>query len=204
MQLTSASDKPLYVIFLDIDGVLLSYSDKFNSNKNPLKKSIEDAESHDAFLRLKSNSYSNNYWSIVLAHHFSKRALANLDSLIKRVETVAKPQIVISSSWRRERTVEELITIYFKMHSFAKYIIDKTSDKVLSRDRSEEIQDWLNQHPEVQHYVILDDEYEDLLQRFLKRFIHVNDLHLLSENDVERALAANPLTISLCKEQVLS
>lgn len=196
---------PPYVIFLDIDGVLLSERVKHYAQNTPLQEAVDDANGHKEYLKRDSNSFSNNYWSIIVAHHFSEKALRNLDSLIQQIEAVARPQIVISSKWRRGRTVEELKTIYLRMHSFAKYIIDKTPDEIPAipetsyPGKAEEIQFWLDQHPEYKHYVILDDE-EWAGKYFKERFIHVHGGHLLSENDVERALAADPLTASYAEQ----
>lgn len=162
---------PPYVIFLDIDGVLLSERDRQRAQATPSKEAVDAADGQEEYLKRNSNSFSNNYWSIIVAHHFSKKALKNLDSLIQRVEAVARPQIVISSRWREGRTVEELKTIYFRMHSFSKYIIDKTPDKIPETPensdpgKSEEIQFWLDQHPEYKHYVVLDDDEWVMLQR---------------------------------------
>lgn len=194
------NEKPLYVIFLDIDGVLLSEEVKYCVGKNPSQEAVDDANRHEEFLCKNKNSYSNNYWSIIMAHHFSKAALANLEDLIQRVEAIARPQIVISSRWRKNCTVEDLREIYFGMHPFAKHIIDKTPDEIPDisyHDKAEEIPYWLNQHPAIKHFVVLDDEDCRLKQTFQERFIHIHGRRLLSKNDVERALAADPLTASL-------
>lgn len=203
----SSNEKPIYIIFLDIDGVLFSDEDKHKAGKNPCQESLDYANKHEEFLRKNSNSYSNNYWNIINAHHFSKHALANLDDLIQRVEAVARPQIVVSSRWRKGHPVEELKEIYFGMHPFAKYIIDKTPDKIPGvsyHDKAEEIQYWLDQHSEIKHYVVLDDEGWRLQQCFQKRFIQINERRLLVKDDVERTLAADALTTSLCTVKVMA
>ena len=189
-----SNGKEPYIIFLDIDGVLLSDWEKHQASHYPSKEGIEAANQHESYLRLHSNSYSNNYWSLVIAHHFSKQAVENLSLLIQRIESVAKPQIVISSSWRQGHTPQELRSIYFAMHPFAKHIIDKTPDEIPFANRAQEIQYWLNQHPEIKHFVILDDIDERLSKFFGESFIHIHDRYLLTEADVEKVLAASSLT----------
>jgi len=102
--------------------------------------------------------------------------------------------------------VQELQAIYFNECSFAKYIIDKTPDQIpdsFVSYRGQEIQYWLDHHPDVVHYGILDDMDEGLSERFSHRFIQVHTTHLLTDHDVEAVLAADPLTASLCKTHVL-
>jgi len=75
-----SSEKPPYVLFLDVDGVILSH--QVASIKNHDTKALAKADSYHAFLSLNTNSYSNNYWSIVYTSYFSKKALTHLEELL--------------------------------------------------------------------------------------------------------------------------
>src|SRR4029078_11041372 len=84
-------DKPSFYIFLDIDGVLLDRpNDLFEA---PPPGAIEYAKKHVAYLEKKPNHFSNNYCSLIAAHHISPKALSNLDALIQKIEMVALPKI---------------------------------------------------------------------------------------------------------------
>jgi hypothetical protein len=193
----SKLEKPRYVIFLDLDGVLFSDRERERANRNPLPEAFQYADEQKKYLVLNTNAYSNNYWSIVYAHHFSKEAIAQLMQFIRRIEIVALPQIVISSKWRIDRSPEQLRTIYFKMHPFAPFIIDKTPDKIpntVSSRRAEEIQYWIDHSSNIEHYVIFDDEDDGLGKKFGQKFIPIDSRKLLSKDNTEKALAANPLT----------
>jgi len=197
-------EKPHYRIFLDVDGVLFSSQDKYLADRTPSQKAIEYARAQEKYLASNTNSYSNNYWSIVYAHHFSKKAVDCLMDFIRRIKAVAVPQIVISSKWRKDRSPEELRTIYFKMHPFSQFIIDKTPDKVpgiLFPIRAEEIQYWLDQSSGIQHLTIFDDKDDGLEEKFGKRFIHIHPEKLLTKEDTENAMAADPLTSCLMSQK---
>jgi hypothetical protein len=87
------------------------------------------------------------------------KAIARLNRLIEA--TGAK--VVISSSWRYGRTVERLQELLTK-RDFVGEVIDKTVDCVLHKElyvadeRGHEIREWLNRHPEVKSFVVLDDD----------------------------------------------
>ncbi len=82
---------------------------------------------------------------------------------LKRVlDAVPDLKIVISSSWRIGRTLEELKQL---LPAFMDEIIGKTPsspDDPEEEGRGYEILDWLKYHPEVTSYVVLDDEQFDM------------------------------------------
>ncbi len=179
---------PAYYIFLDIDGVLLSYRDKDIGSKTPSKEALAYADRHHEYLCKDRNCYSNNYWSIVLVSYFSEAAINNLNELIRKIEEIAKPLIVLSSSWREGRSIQELREIYFANHSFSKYLVDKTCKSRWDKSRADEIQEWLRDHPDASHFVILDDHNDGLSKHFGAHFIHVKG-DTLTEEDVAKAFA---------------
>lgn len=76
-------------------------------------------------------------------------------------------KIVLSSTWRRmpnwkSRLKKESLIIYNR-------IIDVTP--ILDKDRGLEIKDWMDRHPEVTKYAIIDDD-SDMLDEQLPFFVH--------------------------------
>jgi hypothetical protein len=86
-------------------------------------------------------------------HDFSERSMKQFDSfaiqLIQRLCSETGASVVLSSSWR----------ILFKVHEVANGlnlpIIDRTPN--FNAIRGKEIKAWLEKHPGVTHYVIIDD-----------------------------------------------
>lgn len=118
------------VIFLDIDGVL---------------------NSRQFFMALYRETGKS-----ILVREFCPISVSNLLYIIAEVPGV---KIVVSSSWRKGTTIEELRRTLEK-NAFIPpdMVIDKTADySDRGHDRGWEIQDWLDKHPEVEKFVILDD-----------------------------------------------
>lgn len=124
------------VIFLDVDGVLRTdASDRYWSEVTgePIPQSVFD--------RL-----------------FSSHSIAILNEIIY----ITGAKVVITSTWRVQHTLEELIQ-KFKIRGFRGEIIDKTN---IIGNRGEEIQEWLDTNS-VNKYVVIDDSVKDIL-------IHIN------------------------------
>lgn len=94
-------------------------------------------------------------------------------------------KIVLSSSWRKE-IVNKTIDGLYALSKFSEYNLDiygSTSfdGSISDAKRATQIKDWLDAHPEVEDYIILDDEqfnvsskeYKDLMNRF----IYTNQSH---------------------------
>lgn len=77
--------------------------------------------------------------------------------LLKTIVESTNSEIVLSSSWRWYKESREKIKEQLQKHNLKFIDITPTrTDKTLKRE--EEIQIWLDSHPEVVNYVILDDE----------------------------------------------
>lgn len=166
------------VIFLDVDGVLNSHqSTTFWHNKRDQEK--WENEMYDSW-----TGTLKEY----IAHEFCPIALSNVEELIRRVPEL---KIVISSTWRYSETPDTLRKILSPSKLVGDAIIDITPDfgwrdgkKV---QRGDEIQDWLDKHPEVTHYVIVDDD-NDMLESQKKNFVHTSSLHGFQYGDMLWAL----------------
>lgn len=186
-----------FVIFLDIDGVVYNCPNQ----KDVYKKVAELFPDIETW-------YDNRVCSIAASYFFDKGALTNLSFLIKEIEKTRSVWIVISSSWRENRTVEELKETFFGIHDFSKYIVDKTPDKISKNEigaycsseihkgsnsqcRAAEINYWLKQNPEVNSYIVLDDIDNHLLTNFGERFFQICCNTLLTQEICQEILLQN-------------
>lgn len=123
-----------------------------------------------------------------------RNAIAFLNTLVKK--TGAK--IVVSSSWRLGRTVDELQEI-LNRNGFDGEVIDKTKDLRMGDDgdcilRGNEILQWMKAHPEIivapywdyKNYVIFDDD-SDMLYWQRNNFIHTDPYVGLTPTDIHKA-----------------
>ena len=97
---------------------------------------------------------------------------------------------VLSSTWRKKYTpveVTEALNIP---------VIDSTVVTFGHRIRGHEIREWLEDHPEVTSYVIIDDN-SDMLDSQLDRFIHVDGENGFMWKDYEKlcSLLGTPLFV---------
>lgn len=155
------------VIFLDFDGVINSHqSATFWHNKRDQQK-------------WENEMYADWPGTIkeYIACEFCPIALSNVEELIRRIPDA---KIVVSSTWRMGETVETLQAILKPSKLVADAVIG-TTPVFRGRDgksvlRGHEIKDWLDRHPEVTHYVIIDDD-RDMLPEQLDHFVNTSELH---------------------------
>ncbi len=126
--------------------------------------------------------------------------------LLKRIVDDTGAKIVISSSWRRftlEDTIktitdtvgnyyvggnpflcpESVIGITERMYSFCY----GNEDKHFILPRGVEIKHYLEEHPDIENYVILDDDSDMLLEQ-IDNFVQTDGIEGLTDDDVERAI----------------
>lgn len=121
---------------------------------------------------------------------FSKFAIQELNTLIAK--TGAK--IVVSSDWRRGRSVSELQSI-LEIWGFTGEIVGKTkvwnetsgwmSFSELERNRVKEIKQYLSEHPEITTWIAIDDMDLPLSS---DHFVRTNPEIGLSHKNVEEAI----------------
>lgn len=112
---------------------------------------------------------------------FNDKAIKILNQIIDETDC----EIVISSDWRYHATLSQMKELY-KIRGIKKSPIDytpeisKNSLENMAEDRSIEIKNWLKLHPEVTHWVAVDDldmkeKYGPIsgnLIRGLSNFVH--------------------------------
>lgn len=143
-------------LFLDIDGVLNSVQ-----------------------YVVMVNRYNNEEWN-PYKDECCKIALSNLEEI---VEGVPGLKIVISSTWRKSRTVEQLQDL-FKMWGFSKPEIIVGKTPICSDIRGREIQEYIDES-NITNYCIVDDD-SDMLASQIDRFVKTENRHGLMWKDAEK------------------
>jgi 16S rRNA C1402 (ribose-2'-O) methylase RsmI len=124
------------VLFLDIDGVLNSH------------------QSIRMFFRQAGMPSSG------AAIHFCPISSSNLQEIMARIPDL---KIVVSSTWRIGNTLETMREELRSSGIDLNRVIGMTPVfRNLSRERGLEIQKWLDDHPEVSEFVIVDDDSDML------------------------------------------
>lgn len=160
------------VVFLDFDGVLNSaQSATFWHNKRDQSK-------------WENELYKEWQGSLFeyLAFEFCPIALSNMEELMRRVPDL---KVVVSSTWRLNNDVEALKKILHPAKLIVNAIID-TTPNIRITPRGNEIQAWLDKHPEVTEFVIIDDD-SDMLH-LTDKLVHTSSLHGFLYGDMLKAL----------------
>lgn len=160
------------VLFLDFDGVINSaQSATFWHNKRDQAK-----WENELYSEWKGTLFE------YLAFEFCPIAMSNVEELIRRVPDV---KIVVSSTWRLGNDVESLKKILHPSKLITDAIIDVTPN-IRITPRGTEIQAWLDNHPEVTEFVILDDD-NDMLH-LIDRLVHIDSRNGFLYTDMLKAL----------------
>lgn len=107
------------------------------------------------FLDIDGVMNTSETWGLREEEGISSECCLNLNYIIENTDA----HVVISSSWRLGYTLDELKHILgLKGFQYSDRIIDKTPVKRDTYLRGYEIQAWLDEHPEVTSFVILDDD----------------------------------------------
>ena len=132
---SGASNKPkMTVIFLDFDGVLNSEgSFLYESNR---RKRYKEQGVKGPVMETLCNVCTANFQELLFQYPDAK--------------------VVISSTWREHFSLEWLREKLASYKIDSSRVIDKTPSD-WGGNRGVEIQLWLNAHPEVDHYIIIDD-----------------------------------------------
>lgn len=187
MNVSRTSPQKQRIIFLDIDGVLqpTSSQKRFDHDLEALRERL--AERYGAEYR-----EVNPYDLGAVVHDWHAGAVARLRALCD--DHGAK--IVVSSDWRQQRSVAQLQAL-FRLHDLHHLIADRTSDPHNAPHyRAGEVKEYLDTHPGIAPFVIVDDRYREEFERlFPDQFVHTD--RFLDESDALRArqiLSGGPVT----------
>ncbi len=90
---------------------------------------------------------------------FNKEAVKYLNEIVRMLDA----KVVISSTWRKTRGVSDFIELFEKRGIKAE-VIDLTPE--LDTGRASEIQHWLDEHSEVEYFLIIDDDTRGIEEHF--------------------------------------
>jgi hypothetical protein len=147
-------------IFLDIDGCLVTVGSMIHGNRLNLLGQT-DIPSHRTF---------------------DPVAMSNLQYILEEVPGVV---IVISSTWRKLYTLEELQEMFGKYNISPSFIVGVTP-VVDSRHRGQEVALYLKHNPEITNFIIIDDDSD--LAPFMDRLVKVDGKNGLTFSDAEKAI----------------
>lgn len=163
------------VVFLDIDGVL---------------NSLDDVISHKKC----------DIWS----HFLYNNVATNKVELLQKIINQTNAKIVVSSSWRYGfntqyplKTIKRNLMVKVakkkmrvlrnKLSRYGMDIFDTTPYDSNYKYRGDEIREWLNNHPNTQKFIILDD-HNDMCEFTYTNLIQTNYLHGLQQTHVDKAI----------------
>jgi len=188
--MSSELKRPLSVIFLDIDGVLMNW--------HPLDQ-VRARIERKAFELFGGGYYTDLQWKTAGSYCFVESAVENLVNLIEEVKKETAIAIVLTSTWRLDRTVDEITNQMFSSRPFSRLIIDKIADDdALRKKRGEEelspialakygfalenrgaqIDYWLRENYlklNIKNFVIIDDMDDGLSARFNRNFVKIRE-----------------------------
>lgn len=108
----------------------------------------------------------------------SDKHLILLACIVRRTNA----KIVVSSSWRNCGLLD---TLKKRLNDFSMSIYGKTKD---IGERGLEIKDWLDNHNDIESFVILDDEDFDIKSYFPNNFVKTDEEVGLQKEDVEKCI----------------
>ena len=186
------------VIFLDIDGVMNSHIFYQRRHKRRWLKPITWWYELKKLLRIKPKMISLADYKIPDSHYTFEYQFKRLEeeTCTEKWKWLSEwcnktdTKICVSSTWKHHfgtkgyvSTPEKWEDAFIKLGFNPGTYVGITGDRRTLR--GEEIKDWLDNHPEVEDYVILDDDSDMLPEQFVK-FHHSDPWFGLNPNHLYR------------------
>jgi len=111
----------------------------------------------------------------------SDKHLILLACIVRRTDA----KIVVSSSWRNCSLLD---TLKKRLNDFSMSVFDVTGYNK-NGIRGLEIKEWLDNHNDIESFVILDDEVFDIKEHFPNNFVQTSMEVGLQKEDVEKCIA---------------
>ena len=119
---------------------------------------------------------------------------ADLIKNVKKIVDTTGAKIVVSSSWRMDSVQETINRMIIRpkrcpRNKMLNWLIDNLYDVTNTYKglRGQEIKDWLDEHNDIENYVIIDDD-GDMLDEQLYHFVQTNYEDGLTEVETKRAI----------------
>jgi hypothetical protein len=154
------------IIFLDIDGVLATFEGSIDMSIGKQDWTPEILESYGVKLRVHT-------------------------PLTKHINTIlmtTSARIVLTSTWRlgtKEAFKER--KGYLESYLIPGSIIDRTTH-IKDGTRGDEIRLWLDHHPKVTNYVVIDDSNEKYFQKVINHLVRTDHKIGIQKEDVQKAI----------------
>ncbi len=148
------------VVFLDIDGVLQPGGRQFRFDHNLDELQKKFGEKNPEYLKMDKYDIGATYYDWDL----------EAVELLRNLLIMNEAKIVISSAWRTSKNLDQL-KLLFNFYELDNYIIDATPILYL-KGRAAEIQQFLDEHPEIEKFVILDDDSWSFKGVFTGTFVY--------------------------------
>ena len=147
-------------LIVDFDGVLTSVASMIYNN------------------RLKILGLSNT----PTHEYFDPIASSNLQYILEELPDV---QVIVSSAWRKHKTLSALQEIFEVNHILADRMIGTTP---VSEEgyRGGEIETYLKDHPEITDFVIIDDDTD--MNPYMNRLVKTDSRNGLTFTDAEKVI----------------
>ena len=161
-------------VFLDIDGVIQPGTQKrFDHDNKKLKEYLYEKYNDSRYLDVKDYDIGAVYYD------WRPTSVG----ILKEILDTTLSNIVLSSDWRD--TKFEYLKAFFKIYDLEDYLIDVTNPNIFIT-KKEAIKSYLNKHPNIKKYIVLDDMnfYDDFGPNF--RLVR-NNYNSLIEEDLEYA-----------------
>ncbi len=147
------------ILLVDFDGVLNSVGSFIYNNRMRLL-GLSDIPTHESFDPI---------------------ACSNLQYILEELPDV---QVVVSSTWRKTKTLAALQEVFKTNHILPERMIGTTP--IVDRYRGKEIEAYLNEHPEVTEFVIIDDDSD--MEPYLDRLVKTDSRNGLTFSDAEKVI----------------
>ena len=148
------------VLFTDFDGCLNSVQSFIYNNRQNLL-GLTNVPTHESFCPIASS---------------------NLQYILEELPDV---QVVVSSTWRKYKTIHAIQNMFETNHILPDRIIGMTP-VLESRYRGDEIGAYLKDHPEVKNFVIIDDDSD--MVPYMDRLIKIDSRNGLTFRDAEKVI----------------
>ena len=156
------ADENRKVLFLDIDGVMQPTDQRFYGNR--FKLPPEERERFPEMIAKKTGiehlKVLDKYDVAAVYLDWHEAAVKNLKSILEGC--TPNVEIVLSSNWRETKSLQDLKAL-FAIHGLDGYLVDACPTDLFCT-KAQGIEMYLEEHPLLRNYVIVDDE--NLLGKF--------------------------------------